>query len=47
MHGRQELEENIRFARTFQPLTEAEQEALLAEGKRLAENWGTPYGPVT
>ncbi|MBW3599305.1 MAG: hypothetical protein KY475_18800 [Planctomycetes bacterium] len=46
-HGRQELDENLRFARSYKPLSEDEKPELLARGKKLAGEWGTPYGPVT
>ncbi len=46
MHGRQELDENIRFARTYKTLSKQEMADLLARGKQLAESWGTPYGSV-
>ena len=47
MHGKQELDENIRFARTYKTLSNQKMVDLLARGKRLAESWGKPYGPVT
>ncbi len=46
LHGREELAENIRFARTYKPLSNDELAALLDRGKQLAESWGTPYGAV-
>ena len=46
MHGRKELDENIRFARTYQNLSKQEMTDLLVQGKKLAKSWGTPYGPV-
>ena len=42
-----ELDENTRFARTYQPLNEQEMDNVVARGKKLAESWGTPYGPVS
>jgi len=47
LYDKKELEENIRFARTYTPLAEKEMAELVARGKRLAESWGTPYGPVS
>ncbi len=47
MHGKEELDENIRFARTLQPLSETEMADLLDRGKELAESWGEPFGAVT
>jgi hypothetical protein len=46
MHDEQELDENIRFAKTYTPLSGQEMTDLLARGKELAQSWGTPYGPV-
>lgn len=46
MYGREELDENVRFARTYQPLSEQEMAELSEQGRRLAESWGEPYGPV-
>jgi predicted aldo/keto reductase-like oxidoreductase len=46
MYDKRELDENIRFAKTFKPLAENEMAELVTRGKRLAESWGTPYGPV-
>ena len=46
MHGQQELDENIRFARTYKTLSNQEMADLLARGKRLAKSWDKPYGPV-
>jgi predicted aldo/keto reductase-like oxidoreductase len=42
----QELEENVRRARTFQPLTTEEQEDLFAAGRVMAERWGPHLGVV-
>jgi predicted aldo/keto reductase-like oxidoreductase len=47
MHDQKELDENIRFCRTYQPLTDEELMQLLSRGKKLAETWGTPHGPVS
>jgi aryl-alcohol dehydrogenase-like predicted oxidoreductase len=46
LHGREELDENVRFARTYKTLSKQEMADLLDRGKQLAESWGTPYGPV-
>ena len=46
MYDKRELDENIRFARGYTPLTGKEMASLTARGKRLAESWGLPYGPV-
>jgi predicted aldo/keto reductase-like oxidoreductase len=42
----QELEENVRRARAFQPLTAEEQEDLRAAGRIMAERWGPHLGTV-
>lgn len=47
MYDEKELEENLRFARTYTPLGDDELADLLKRGKRLAGSWGTPYGPLT
>jgi predicted aldo/keto reductase-like oxidoreductase len=39
--------QNIRLAREYKPLTEAEGTDLLAYGKELAQKLGPRYGPVT
>ena len=46
MHGKEELDENIRFARTLKTLSDAEMAVLLERGKQLAKSWGMPHGPV-
>jgi hypothetical protein len=38
--------ENIRFARAYQPLSEADRAELLMFGKELAGTLGPRYGPV-
>ncbi len=38
--------QNLRFARTYKPLSEAERNDLLAYGKELALKLGPRYGPV-
>ncbi len=47
MYDRRELEQNLRYARAFQPLSTEEEKMLLAKGKQFAEQWKTPYGPVS
>ena len=38
--------QNVQLAKQYKPLTDAQREALLAEGKTLAEQIGPRYGPV-
>ncbi|HEX6064166.1 MAG TPA: hypothetical protein VFZ04_08090, partial [Longimicrobiales bacterium] len=40
-----ELEENVRRARAFQPLTAEEDNDLAAAGRIMATRWGTHLGP--
>jgi hypothetical protein len=42
----EELEENVRRARVFQPLTTDEQEDLRAAGVSMAARWGPHLGVV-
>lgn len=46
MYDREELDKNIRWAQTYQPLSNEEMQNLLARGKELAGEWGEVYGPV-
>ena len=46
MNSSEELEENVRRARAFTPLTTAEHEALLASGAGLAHEWGPHLGAL-
>ena len=46
MYSAQELEQNIEWARSWQPLTAAEDAALLARGQDFAASWGPHYGDV-
>lgn len=46
MHDRQELAQNIDWARNYKPLSQKELDALLERGKKLVSNWGNVYGPV-
>lgn len=41
-----ELEENVRRARAFAPLTDGERDALTVQGRMLAHEWGEHLGPV-
>ena len=45
MSTMQELEENVRRARAFRPLTGEEQEDLRAAGRIMATRWGEHLGP--
>lgn len=44
--SKDELDENVRRARAFTPLTESERAALLATGESLAAEWGQHLGPL-
>ena len=46
MRDRRELQQNIAWARDYQPLTEEEYDSLLRRGQELATEWGEVYGPV-
>ncbi len=46
MSTREELRQNLKWAREFVPLSQDEQRALSAVGKKLAAGWGAHYGPV-
>jgi predicted aldo/keto reductase-like oxidoreductase len=47
MASMQELEENVKRARAFKPLTAEETEDLRAAGRIMAERWGSHLGPLT
>jgi len=38
--------QNVKLATQYKPLTDAQRDTLLAEGKTLAEKIGPRYGPV-
>jgi hypothetical protein len=42
----EELKQAIEWTRSFAPLPETELSRILADGKRLAAEWGEVYGPV-
>ena len=42
----EELEQNVEWARRWQPLSDDEQEALIEGGKEIAAAWGTHFGEV-
>ncbi len=46
MASREELAENLRWAKSFKPLTAGERSALEEPGRRLAARWGAHFGPV-
>lgn len=46
MYTLEELERNILWARTWEPLTAEEEERLAAEGRALAAEWGPHFGAV-
>ena len=45
-HTIDQLRENARLVRAFQPLTDHERAELLALGKELAPKWGPHFGSV-
>lgn len=47
VRDREELDANIRFARTYQKLSDQEMANLTEKGRQLAKTWGEPYGPVS
>jgi predicted aldo/keto reductase-like oxidoreductase len=42
----EELDENVRRARAFMPLSDGERAAALEVGQQLASDWGAHLGPV-
>jgi hypothetical protein len=42
----EELEENVAYARTFEPMDAPAMAAIEEEGKKLAEAWKDHFGPV-
>jgi predicted aldo/keto reductase-like oxidoreductase len=46
MATREELRQNVAWAKSFKPLTPEEQQALRSVGKKLATKWGAHLGPV-
>ncbi|MCC2668981.1 MAG: putative Oxidoreductase, aldo/keto reductase family protein [Armatimonadetes bacterium] len=42
----EELQRNLAWARSFQPLSVEERQALVPVGKALAATWGAHFGPV-
>jgi uncharacterized protein len=41
-----ELQENLRRARTFSPLTSGEEQSLMKIGRTLASEWGAHFGSL-
>lgn len=46
MASREELLQNLAWAKAFQPLSETERAALVEPGRRIASRWGAHFGPV-
>jgi predicted aldo/keto reductase-like oxidoreductase len=46
MHNREELVQNIAWARQYEPLSTPELKTLLDRGEKLATAWGKVYGPA-
>jgi uncharacterized protein len=45
-HTLEQLREDVRLVRAYQPLPEDELQSLLSLGKQLAPTWGPHFGPV-
>ena len=45
-HTVDQLRENVQLANDYQPLSDKEFASLLADGKKLATQWGPHFGPV-
>ena len=46
MYNEEELVQNIEWVRRYAPLDAGEQQALLAQGREIARQWGPHYGSV-
>jgi predicted aldo/keto reductase-like oxidoreductase len=46
MYSTEELEQNVAWARTWEPLTPEEEERLAEEGRTVAAEWGPHFGAV-
>nr|CAA9288258.1 hypothetical protein AVDCRST_MAG63-4170 [uncultured Armatimonadetes bacterium] len=46
MATREELMQNLAWARRFRPLSDAERQSLAPVGRKLAARWGAHFGPV-
>jgi len=46
MATREELHQNLAWAKSFQPLSAGERAALEEPGRRIAARWGAHFGPV-
>jgi hypothetical protein len=46
MYTVQEIDQNISWARTWEPLTGEEEERLEEEGRAVAADWGAHFGAV-
>ena len=42
----EELHQNVKWAKSFRPITSGEAVKLRAIGKDLSKNWGSHFGPV-
>ena len=45
-HTVEQLRENVRFVRSYKPLSSEEQQSLTTLGKQMATKWGPHFGPV-
>jgi aryl-alcohol dehydrogenase-like predicted oxidoreductase len=46
MYTAEELQRNIEWVRRLQPLSQEEQQALLARGRSFSTDWGAHYGDI-
>ena len=46
VYNEEELVQNIEWVRRYTPLDAGEQQALLAQGREIARQWGPHYGSV-
>ncbi len=46
VHNREQLRQNVAMVKSYQELTQDEQEQLRTLGKELAQQWGPHFGPV-
>jgi len=47
VHNADQVRQNVEIVKQFKPLSEDEQKAVAALGKKLASKWGEHFGPVS